>query len=206
MNPQLKGVVDSHEEDGSDSDYVYGDSGSEGEGQNTCCLDDSSDDDDEPKVAKPVTEVIDSSDDQKSLADLDEDHKKLDEFIEFVEERNMKNPKLVCGMLFPNVRVFRALLKEYHIKEGYQYKYLKNERSRVTVQCIHNEKDMEGLGSPCTFRLHASKTHDNGSFQIKRIRGKHSCLRTYENKWATSTWLAHKYADKVHDTPEWRVK
>lgn len=85
----------------------------------------------------------------------------------------MKNPKLVCGMLFPNVRVFRALLKEYHIKEGYLYKYLKNEKSRVTVQCIHNEKDMEGLGS---------KTHDNGSFQIKRTRGKHSCLRTYENK------------------------
>lgn len=162
--PLAEGAVDSHEEYRSDSDYVYGDSGSEGEGQNISCLDDSSDDGDESKVAKPVTEdigvphideleVTDSSDDQKSLADSDEDHKKFDEFTEFVEERDMKNPKLVCGMLFPNVRVFRALLKEYHIKEGYQYKYLNNER--FTVQCIHNEKDMDGLGSPCTFRLHA---------------------------------------------------
>ncbi|KAF7138273.1 hypothetical protein RHSIM_Rhsim07G0155700 [Rhododendron simsii] len=89
-----EGAVDSHEEVGSDFDYVYGDSGNEGEGQNTSCLDDSSDDDDEPKVEKPIIKdigvphidelkVTDNNDDQKSLADSDEDHKKLDEFTEF---------------------------------------------------------------------------------------------------------------------------
>ncbi|KAH7851504.1 hypothetical protein Vadar_012573 [Vaccinium darrowii] len=183
------GVVDQQDEEESDPDYEA--SGSEGDhtsGMNDSSDDDMDDDEDVPTndegTSGPINdegtsgprndegtsvprndvpdfhevEGSDRSDDQKSLAASVEDGRKDDEYEEFVEERDMKNPRLVCGMLFPNVRKFRALLKEYHIKEGFEFKYLKNEGTRVIVQCIHNPT--------CSFRLHASRTHDNGSFHV----------------------------------------
>ncbi|XP_058198394.1 uncharacterized protein LOC131313919 [Rhododendron vialii] len=63
-----------------------------------------------------VDEESDCSDDNCSVvSSLDEEEvKKKVKYPEFNEDRDMKNPKLVQSMLFPNVRVLRTFLKEFH--------------------------------------------------------------------------------------------
>ena len=136
-----------------------------------------------------------SSDDNYNLANLS-DCEKMNVYPEFVEERDMKNPKLQVGMIFSNVVVFRTFLREFHIKEGCGFKFIKNASSKVTVVC----KD------GCGFRLHASPLHDTRSFRIKSLKGPHSWGRKYYNSIATSSWITNKYVEKLNDTPEWKVK
>ncbi|KAH7859412.1 hypothetical protein Vadar_000761 [Vaccinium darrowii] len=133
------------------------------------------------------------SDDNNLLEGSDDDG--IPNSPEF-KESFMKNPQLIEGMKFPNVRVFRKLLREYHIKEGYLFKFVKNESKRVTVVCAKK----------CGFRLHASPMYDERSFQIKKINQQHECTREYTNNNATSSWLSEKYLTKLSDAPETKVK
>ncbi|XP_058223177.1 uncharacterized protein LOC131332884 [Rhododendron vialii] len=135
----------------------------------------------------------DSDSDENDLVEEGEDGKAT--FCEF-KDSCMKNPQLIEGMKFPNVRVFRKLLREYHIKEGYTFKFLKNESTRVTVKCAFD----------CGFRLHASPMYDEKSFQIKNIWQQHTCTRIYTNNNATASWLSNKYLAKLNDAPETKVK
>ncbi|KAH7834228.1 hypothetical protein Vadar_013947 [Vaccinium darrowii] len=133
------------------------------------------------------------NDDNCLVEDSDDDGKS--NFPEF-KETLMNKPQLVEGMKFPNVMVFRKLLREYHIKEGYTFKFVKNESKRVTVVCARN----------CGFRLHASPMYEERSFQIKKINQQHECTRVYTNNNATSSWLSQKYLTKLSDAPETKVK
>ncbi|XP_058217318.1 uncharacterized protein LOC131328387 [Rhododendron vialii] len=135
----------------------------------------------------------DSDSDENELVEEGEDGKLA--FCEF-KDSCMKNPQLIEGMKFPNVRVFRKLLREYHIKEGYKFKFVKNESTRVTVKCAFD----------CGFRLHASPMYDEKSFQIKNIWQQHTCTINYTNNNATSSWLSNKYLAKLNDAPETKVK
>ena len=65
-----------------------------------------------------------------------EDDKRGVEFPEFFEKRDTGTPELKLGMLFASVKVFRAALGEHAIRNGYDFKFLKNEGTRVTVVCI----------------------------------------------------------------------
>ncbi|KAH7842080.1 hypothetical protein Vadar_001246 [Vaccinium darrowii] len=151
-------------------------------------------------------EGSDNSNDNVSITSLsDEDvqtkrkGKKNVKFPEFSEERDMKNPKLVEGMLFPNVKVFRTFLKEFHLRNGSEYKYLKNEGRRVTVKCKYEVQER------CEWRLHASRVGKSTTYQIKKLNGEHTCPRIYHNKWASAQWLSQKYVDQVNDDPDWKV-
>ncbi|KAH7836882.1 hypothetical protein Vadar_006885 [Vaccinium darrowii] len=93
-------------------------------------------------------------------------------------------------------------LKEYHPKHGCDYKYIKNESRRVTVKCKESGGENE---EGCKWRLHASRVGDTATYQIKTIKGEHICGRTYENRWASTKWLAKKYVEKIIDD-YWEVK
>ncbi|KAH7849629.1 hypothetical protein Vadar_020628 [Vaccinium darrowii] len=94
-----------------------------------------------------VDQVMDagSDSDNNNLVEQVEDENGNPVYPKF-KDSYLKNPQLIEGMKFPNVRVFRQLLREYHIKEVNTFKFIKNESSRVTVRCTDN----------CGFRLHAS--------------------------------------------------
>ncbi|KAH7846988.1 hypothetical protein Vadar_020496 [Vaccinium darrowii] len=146
---------------------------------------------------------IDSSDDNESLvySSNDEKGKKKVKYPEFNEERDMANPKLVEGTIFANVNAFRKLFKEFHIRNGCDYKYIKNESKRVTVKC----KEPAEVG--CKWRFHASRVGDTTTFQIKikTITREHTCGRKYQSRWASAEWLAKKFLDKLIDDPDWKV-
>ncbi|KAH7855542.1 hypothetical protein Vadar_026018 [Vaccinium darrowii] len=135
-------------------------------------------------------EESDSDNDDNCLVEDSDDDGKPN-FLEF-KETLMNKPQLVEGMKFSNVKVFRKLLREYHIKEGYTFKFVKNKSKRVTVVCARN----------CGFRLHASPMYEERSFQIKKINRQHECIRVYTNNNATSSWLSQKYLTKLSDAPE----
>ncbi|XP_058228013.1 uncharacterized protein LOC131336247 [Rhododendron vialii] len=144
-------------------------------------------------------EFNDKSDDDLGCLSNPEDEGgniKKHKLVEFDQDKDMENPRLMEGMVFPNVTAFKALFKEFHIREGCEYTYLKNESTRVTIIC--KEK--------CGFRLHASPMLGEKSFQIKNIRADHCCTRKYINKYATSKWIAGKYMEVLTDEPDKNVK
>ncbi|KAH7861521.1 hypothetical protein Vadar_027340 [Vaccinium darrowii] len=143
------------------------------------------------KLEMKVDQVMDagSDSDGNNLVEQEEDENGNPVYPEF-KDSDLKNPQLIEG------RVFRQLLREYHIKEGYAFKFIKNDSSRVTVRCAEN----------CGFRLHASPMYGERSFQIKKINQQHECTRKYFNNNATSTWISKKYLAKISDAPKIKVK
>lgn len=54
--------------------------------------------------------------------------------------------------------------------------------------------------------MRASPFQGIGAYQIKSINGTHKCKRVYENRNATSTWLARKYIEELTDDPSWKTE
>ena len=47
----------------------------------------------------------------------------------------MQNPIFTVGMLFTTVQEFRKVVREYGIKNGHNFHFIKNESDRVRVRC-----------------------------------------------------------------------
>ncbi|KAL0346023.1 UNVERIFIED_CONTAM: hypothetical protein Sradi_4433600 [Sesamum radiatum] len=105
-------------------------------------------------------------DDDEGMSDeefLDDPFVGLLNKIGFTIPKNpMQKIKLEKGMVFTNVDMFREVLKEYVIREGFQVKRIKNEKSRVTTVFA-----AEG----CSWRVHASPLPDGETFMIKTLEG-----------------------------------
>ncbi|KAF1886644.1 hypothetical protein Lal_00045877 [Lupinus albus] len=84
------------------------------------------------------------------------------------------------------------VLKDYVIQKGFEVKRLKNEKARVTAICA-----VEG----CGWRIHASPTPDQVTYQIKTYNSVHNCIRTTKNSNATSVWIAKKLESKLVADP-----
>ncbi|KAG8367790.1 hypothetical protein BUALT_Bualt16G0109400 [Buddleja alternifolia] len=98
-------------------------------------------------------------------------------------EWNMKGKSLVVGMKFENFRVYREALRDYSVSNGFDVEYIRNEAKRVTVTC-KNEN--------CKWRLHASPIQNTIIFQIKSLKGDHSCAKKFNNKLVKSSYIAKR--------------
>lgn len=114
--------------------------------------------------------------------------------LDFDPEIEFKKPhfKLKVGHRFTNFKVFREVLREWNVMEGYEVKLDPNESGRITGKC---KKD-------CSWRIHASPRLGSTSFVIKSLKGEHTCAHEYSNKHATATYLSKKYQHKVRDDPK----
>ncbi|KAL3649728.1 hypothetical protein CASFOL_006131 [Castilleja foliolosa] len=118
----------------------------------------------------------------------------------YIEGQGMKNMDLEVCMKFPNVDVYREALKDWVIRNGYELKYLKNERKRITAKC-----NAEG----CNWRIHASivqggplfQLHRNGP-QVKTISGEHNCAKKRVNKHANAKYIGKRLAESINDNPD----
>ncbi|KAL0328150.1 UNVERIFIED_CONTAM: hypothetical protein Scaly_2247600 [Sesamum calycinum] len=86
----------------------------------------------------------------------------------------------------------RKVLRNWCIKNGVDIEFLRNEATRVTAKC-----KVEG----CEWRIHASPIQDGPAFQIKTLKGKHTCARTYENKIGNTSYLAARIENAIRDHP-----
>ncbi|KAG8377309.1 hypothetical protein BUALT_Bualt08G0019900 [Buddleja alternifolia] len=107
-------------------------------------------------------------------------------------EWNMKGKSLVVGMKFENFRVYREALRDYCVRNGFDVEYIKNESDRITVTCKNQN---------CKCRLHASSIQNTKIFQIKSLKGGHSCAKTFNNKLAKSNYIAKRLEQMIRDNP-----
>ncbi|CAH9064214.1 unnamed protein product [Cuscuta epithymum] len=116
---------------------------------------------------------------------------------EFNSDIGSKHPDLCKGMRFTSHVECRKALKEWAVKGAFDYTYVNNRRSNITVVCKNKET--------CSFRIHASKMSDPGYFQIKTFKPKHECSFSNRNSLVTSTYLSEKYLDELRENPNWDV-
>ncbi|WCJ29266.1 hypothetical protein M5689_010911 [Euphorbia peplus] len=106
-----------------------------------------------------------------------------DDFTEFNEEACMENPQLCLGMRFSNVYIFRKALKEWAIRQGFDYVLVKNTTKTMTALCKLK----------CGFKMHASIMRKTKTFQIKTFKPNHECPRDNINRLVDSGYIANKY-------------
>jgi len=99
--------------------------------------------------------------------------------------------------MFIDKASFLDVVRDYMVQEGIYMRYLKNEPTRYTGKCE---------GKSCDWRIHASLMPDGVTFQVKTIKGKHSCKRLLDNPAATYSWIARKLFDIVRAEPNISVK
>ena len=117
-------------------------------------------------------------------------------FPVFDAKKDMSNPVLKLGMKFTDGKLFRAALRENSIRNGYEFKFNKNDSNKVTVVFVEKE---------CPWRIHASKLQDSSTFQIKNMIEHNVHPRKFKMNAVTSTWLAEKYMDMLIDDPKMDV-
>ncbi|XP_012832963.1 PREDICTED: uncharacterized protein LOC105953830 [Erythranthe guttata] len=95
---------------------------------------------------------------------------------------------------------FRKALCLYAIEMGFEFRYVKNERVRVTAVC--KDKDVKD----CMWRILASIEHTNGFFYIRRYVKHHTCgsgFATSSKKRLTSDIIAELVMCEVTSKPGW---
>ncbi|KAK4396012.1 hypothetical protein Sango_1437800 [Sesamum angolense] len=108
----------------------------------------------------------------------------------FKKSASTKNLNLVVGMKFENAAQFRGVLRDWCIRNGVDLEFLRNEAARVTAKC-----------KSCEWRIHASPIQGGPTFQIKTIKGEHTCARTYDNKLANASYIAKRIENAIRDHP-----
>lgn len=104
------------------------------------------------------------------------------------------------GQVFSSTKAFRDALHKYAIAHSFMYRFVKNDRSRVTAECTVED---------CPWRIHASRTSPKQNFMIKTINSIHTCgkeLSKQSHRLASQRWVASVIKDKLRDTPNYKPK
>ncbi|KAB1219380.1 hypothetical protein CJ030_MR3G001137 [Morella rubra] len=131
------------------------------------------------------------SEDQQSMSDDGGARPHYKEFNEIDLDLN-KKIRMVDGLKFRDVKLFKLALKQYCIQNGFDYEYVKNDKLRVTAKC---------RGANCPWRIHASFTTEKEALQVKTQNAKHTCEVHYTNTRVTLAWIAKQYLEVIRDTP-----
>ncbi|KAK2655857.1 hypothetical protein Ddye_008909 [Dipteronia dyeriana] len=96
------------------------------------------------------------------------------------------------GQTHDSVYTLRELLTDYAIKEGFNFKNIKNDKNRLTWVC---------LAEKCPWRLHASIVGDDTTMQVKNYNNEHTYHGIYKSQEARSKWIASKFEVLVKNNP-----
>ncbi|XP_071918009.1 uncharacterized protein [Coffea arabica] len=125
------------------------------------------------------------------------DDENREQFPEFNEERDMVDPKIVVGLIFPTTHVFRKAIRMYSILKGFELKFQKNDSNKIIAICNRE----------CGWRIYASYYRKTKAMQLKSLKGTpHRCPWSYKNVSANSRWLAEHFKKELADDPDWKLK
>lgn len=150
------------------------------------------------QTSEEWNEKLDLDEDLLDTSLCDDDGQTTNPNHEFNANIEFLKPEfsLKVGQQFTNIHAFREALVEWHVREGFEIWYVKNEKSRVTAICKRGYN----------WRIHASPMHDSSTFQIKSIKGQHVCGREYSNVHANSKYLSKKMQHARMDDPNVNVE
>ncbi|KAG8387957.1 hypothetical protein BUALT_Bualt02G0075200 [Buddleja alternifolia] len=97
--------------------------------------------------------------------------------------------KHLLGMKFPTKAVYRDQLRDWAVKKGWDLKVIKNERKFVTAICKKG----------CEWRVHASLVQNSTTFQVKSLKGEHTCAHITENKQANYKYIGRRIEHIIRD-------
>ncbi|KAL0284578.1 UNVERIFIED_CONTAM: hypothetical protein Sangu_2819500 [Sesamum angustifolium] len=113
-----------------------------------------------------------------------------DNFIEIpIQQEDSNKTDNVTENVTDNITE-NGVLRDWCIRNGVDLEFLRNEAARVTAKC-----------KSCEWRIHASPIQGGPTFQIKTIKGEHTCARTYDNKLANASYIAKRIENAIRDHP-----
>ncbi|MQM04612.1 hypothetical protein Taro_037414 [Colocasia esculenta] len=104
------------------------------------------------------------------------------------------------GQIFVSVEHLRNDLTKYVISRGFDFTFIKNDSTRVTVHCKI---------ATCAWSLHANRIGLGPQFKIKSLNNVHSCgggLSTQKHPRASKKWVSTIVQEKIVDAPLYRPK
>jgi len=87
--------------------------------------------------------------------------------------------KFKVGIDFKSIAEFKMAIREWNVLNGYQIKFVKNDKDRCRVECKDKAKRFK-------YMAHCSKVAYNHTFKIKTLGGDHKCGRVFENSSANA--------------------
>ncbi|KAF3784423.1 hypothetical protein EJ110_NYTH30156 [Nymphaea thermarum] len=103
------------------------------------------------------------------------------------------------GQLFKDALEFREALRKYAIAKNFGYKFVQNDRRRVTAKC---------KGEGCSWRIHGSRVSTTKIIKIRVFKDVHTCERNVETQshpHVTRFWIANVIKKKVQEDPDYKV-
>ncbi|XP_059443287.1 uncharacterized protein LOC132175370 isoform X2 [Corylus avellana] len=149
-------------------------------------------------------EFIDAEDDLVSLPrdgddvpEASQDSQNSPSISELVNGRESQT--LAVGQEFPDAQAFRSALVAIAIAMKFELTFIRSDRVRVTAKCASDG---------CSWRIHASKVQDVETFQIKTLRGEHSCARPERSshRQANMKWILSCIMDRVRENINYKPK
>ncbi|XP_057429555.1 uncharacterized protein LOC130722743 [Lotus japonicus] len=99
------------------------------------------------------------------------------------------------GMEFISLEEFKVAAKDHAVLTGREIYFPKNDTTRVRAAC---KKD-------CKWVMLCSKVGGRQTFAIKTLSGPHTCARVFNNKNATSKFVAKKLVEKLRGSRTMRL-
>ncbi|XP_039135516.1 uncharacterized protein LOC120272744 [Dioscorea cayenensis subsp. rotundata] len=97
------------------------------------------------------------------------------------------------GHRYEDARHFKDALSDFAIRCNFNYRFIKNDKERVTVVCA-----AEG----CQWHIHASQEGNLATFRIKTSHDVHSCgggISSASHPKASKKWVSRKVIQKLRD-------
>lgn len=95
-------------------------------------------------------------------------------------------------MKFATREKYKDVLRDWAVRRGWDLKFIENEKHKITAKC-KNE---------CEWRIHASRIMKTTTFQIKSIKGRHTCAHRIENKLANYKYIGRKIEHIIRYNPK----
>lgn len=146
-------------------------------------------------------ELNDSDDEKLSIIGSDDEGP---HYPVFNQDTDLKGTIVfIKGLKFADNNLFRKALQWQAIQRGYNYFFLHNNNSRVSVYCAQRcgcpvqkgriLKCTCKVKNKCRIKIHCKKLKKEESWQIKSIRPDHICEHQTNNPKLTSQYLAERY-------------
>jgi len=120
-------------------------------------------------------------------------------FATFKKPENMRDYEWEVGTYFVSKKEFQDAVRTFAVHSGRDVKFDKNDKRRVKVICRGNE-------GKCDSQLYCAKIPGEETWQLRRIKGKHSCTREYKLRIMNSDWLGDKLHSRVKENPSLKLK
>jgi hypothetical protein len=117
-------------------------------------------------------------------------------FPTFKMLKDMTDYKWEIGTYFATKKDFIDAIRTYSVHSGRKIAFYKNDGRRMRVRCDDG----------CPWTAYCAKLQHEGTWQLRKIVGPHTCAREPRVNLITSEWLSHKLLNTVRENPNIRVQ